>query len=399
MNWKNVTRRAIAPAVAVGLIGALGASASGCGDDVIPSPGDLCCESFKPGTNMVTVDWGLEGDANLKFGVFMQAIGDLSISAAGVIQAVGAECEAMVKEMGAEEPQLTPEQANDPAEHARQWCGVAFASIAEVKADARLTIEFDPPRCEVEASAQASCEASCQVDASCEPGAIEARCEGGELSGKCDAACEGTCEGSANVAVTCEGTCNGTCRGECSGGCEATDNQGNCAGSCEGTCEGKCEGSCEIDAGAEVECEGTCTGSCSVDFKAPKCSAEMTPPSCEADANCSGGCKASASAKAECHPPQLTIEAQGNVSAELEAKITTIRLHLPNLIAQLVGKVELVAGNVKAIADAGADVAASGELEVTAALCIVPAITAMEDATVNIQAGVDLAGELSASLE
>lgn len=404
MNWKNVTRRALGPAIAVGLIGAAGLAAQGCGEDGITNPIDaLCCEDFKPGSNMVTVDWGLEGDANLKFGVFMQAVGDLQVSTAGLISAVGVECEAMVKEMGEDGPTLTDAQRNDPAEHAKQWCGIAFAAIAAIKADASLTIDFDPPRCEIEASAQASCEASCSANVECEAelGNVEARCEGGEISGKCEAACTGTCEGSASAAVSCTGTCSGTCRGECSAGCEATDQQGNCAGKCEGTCEGKCEGSCAIEAEAEVTCEGTCTGECSVEFKAPKCSAEMTPPSaeCQGSAECSGGCDASASAKAECKPPQLTIEAEGNVSAELEAKITTIRLHLPNLIANLVGKAELLAGNVEAVATLAADV--SGELsgDASAAFCIIPAIEALTDAGVNATASVTLAADLGGALQ
>lgn len=407
MNFESVRRRALAPVAIVGVLGIAGATASGCGEDGIGGITDaLCCEDFKPGTNMVTVDWGLEGQANVQFGVFLQAVGDLSVSAAGVISAVGVECEAMVREMGEPAPTLTTEQANDPAEHARQWCGVAFSAIGRIKGEASLTIDFQPPSCEVEASAQANCEASCSADVSCEAelGDISARCEPGKLSGKCTAECTGSCEGSATVAVECQGTCSGTCRGECSADCEATVQggaaNGDCAGKCGGTCSGKCEGSCEIEAGAEIQCDGTCKGECSVEFQAPKCEAELTPPSaeCQGSAECSGGCDASASAKAECHPPEVTIVADGNVSAELEAKITTIRLHLPNLLAQLVGKAELLVGNVTAVADAAVAISGSGELNATAALCIIPAISAMEDATVNVTASVDLAGQLTGSL-
>lgn len=394
MSWSHKLKLAAAPLL---LIGATAASQAGC-DDIASVTDALCCADFKPGSNMVTVDWGLEGQANVQFGVFLQAVGDLSVSAAGIITAVGVECEAMVKEMGEAEPTLSAEQANDPAEHAKAWCGVAFSAIASVKAQANLTIDFQPPSCEIEASAQANCEVNCQVDASCEGGSVEARCEGGELSGKCDAACEGKCEGSANVAVACEGTCGGTCEGTCEGSCSATNAQGECAGECDGKCTGECKGSCEIEAGANVECSGTCTGSCDVEMKAPKCSAEMTPPSCEADANCSGGCSASASAKAECKPPSVSIRAGGAVDANIQGKIDTIALHLPNLLAQLVGKAELVVGNVSAVAEAAASVAGSGSLEASAALCIIPAVAAMDDAVVNITASVDLSAQLTGSL-
>jgi hypothetical protein len=394
MNWTTITRRVLAPAFVIGISGA---SLAACGEDGIGGLTDaLCCEDFKPGSNMVAVDWGLEGDANLKFGIFMQAIGDLSISASGVITAVGVECEAMAKEMDAPAPTLSTAEAGDPATHAQAWCGVAFQAIADLKASASLSIEFEGPRCEVEASAQANCEASCQVDASCQEPSLEARCEGGELSGKCEAECTGKCEGSASVAVTCEGSCSGTCRGDCSAGCEATDSQGNCAGKCEGTCEGKCEGTCEAEAGAEVECEGTCTGECSVEFKAPKCSAELTPPSCEADAECSGGCDASASAKAECHPPSLTITGDFEGDFELEAKVNAIKVHLPNLVAQLLGKVNLLSGNVTAIGNAAVEI--SGDLTLTAGLCILPAIAAMEDAAVNLTASANIAADLTAKV-
>ncbi len=34
----------------------------------------VCCTDFKPGTNMVAVDWGLKGNANVEFGASLQAI-------------------------------------------------------------------------------------------------------------------------------------------------------------------------------------------------------------------------------------------------------------------------------------------------------------------------------------
>ena len=117
MRFQLVTRRALAPLLAVGFIAATGAYASGCGDDALPGLDSLCCTNFKPGANMVTVDWGLDAKANVQFGVFMQAVGDLSVASSGLITAVGVECEAMVKELGEAPPTLTEAQKSDPAEH------------------------------------------------------------------------------------------------------------------------------------------------------------------------------------------------------------------------------------------------------------------------------------------
>jgi hypothetical protein len=406
MRFVQTHRLAFASIV---IAAAAAASLPGCDDPL----GELCCEDYKPGQAMVNVDWGLEGDANLKFGVFMQAIGDMSVTASGIISDVAIECEAMAREMGTTE---VPEggSSDDAKARAEAWCGVAFSAVAQIRADAGLTIDLQAPSCKVQASAQANCEASCQADVSCQEPSLSARCDPGKLSGSCSGECSGKCEGEAGVAVecsgscsarcegSCSGTCNGICQGECSaqgadGKCTGTCS-GTCSGSCDATCEGKCEGSCQAEAGASVKCDGKCTGGCDVELQAPSCEAELTPPSCEADANCSGGCKASASAKAECTPPSLTITASGAIDASIEAKITSIKVHLPKLAAALLGRVELIEGNVSFLADASADLAASGELDLAAGLCIVKAASDIAASAENITASASLAIDLTAAI-
>jgi hypothetical protein len=81
-----------------------------------------------------------------------------------------------------------------------------------------------------------------------------------------------------------------------------------------------------VEAGASVECSGSCKGGCSVAVTAPKCEGEMTPPSCELDAECSGGCDAQGSFEATCTPPSISIEGNANLVATLETWLPQIWL-------------------------------------------------------------------------
>ena len=89
-------------------------------------------------------------------------------------------------------------------------------------------------------------------------------------------------------------------------------------------------GSCELAADAQVQCNADCSGSCDVQFKAPRCKAELKPPSaeCQGSAECSGSCEASASARASCKEPAVNIAG----AAEAEAVISTLQANLPRLL-------------------------------------------------------------------
>lgn len=362
--------------------------AVGC-DEVEDVTSTLCCEDFQVGADLTTVDWEIEGQTEVTFSAFMQASADFAGVTTGVVNDVAAACQAMAIDMGADENAVTE---TDAAERATHWCNLAVAQIeAVVTANGTISIVAQPPKCQFSASAQASCEASCSASVECqaELGNVEARCEPGKLSGKCEAECTGTCEGSANLAVSCEGTCEGTCEGDCSGNCSAEDSNGQCRGSCDGTCGGQCRGSCAVEANANVQCEGNCTGGCSVDLKAPRCTAELTPPSasCQGEASCNSSCEASASAKAECTPGSVEIVASGEINAQA---LASLKLNLPKILLIAEARGEVLLENALALAEVSASlVVEAPNLSVKAGLCAIPAADALATAGVNLQASVD----------
>lgn len=390
MNKHRNWRLAAMPFALAGLA----LTAQGCGENGIPGAGDLCCTDFKVGADLSTADWGIDGSANVTFSAFMQATADFAGVTTAVVNDVASACQQMAVDMGADETEVTE---TDAAARATHWCQLAVAQInAVVKANGTIKIVAQPPSCQFSASAQANCEAKCTADVSCEAelGDVKARCDPGKLSGKCDAQCTGSCEGSANLAVQCQGTCSGTCEGQCNGNCSATGAGGECKGSCDGTCNGECRGSCAVDAGANVQCEGNCTGGCSVELRAPKCTAELTPPSamCQGDAECSGSCNASASAKAECTPGSVEIEATGNIDA---TAIASLKLNLPKILLIAQARGEVLLQNAQVVVDLGVKVSADApNLSVKAGLCVLPAAEAIATSLDNLQASVQASGSI-----
>jgi len=222
-----------------------------------------------------------------------------------------------------------------------------FCDAAKLVVDGAITANVSvvvvPPVCTVDAQAQLDCEGSCtaKADVTCDPGSVDVRCDPGELSVQCSGTCDvdAYCEGSAEVAVDCMGECSGSCEGTCSGKCSGTCDgtcsvagtngqcDGTCTGTCKGTCEadcmGKCSGSCKIKAtggvscGANARCKGGCTGTAT----APKCEANLKPPSCEgsASAQCNADCEGSASLKASCTDARVDIV--GMVDTALKARL------------------------------------------------------------------------------
>jgi hypothetical protein len=347
----------------------------------------LCCKEFTAGADLSAVDFGLSGEANLKFHAFAQASADFSGTASAMITDIGGACKNIAEDLGGDTTKVTEK---DPAARAKAFCDLATAQIkAQVTAKGSISVNFQPPVCTVDASIQGSCEASCSGSASCEvtPGEIVARCDPGKLSGKCSGECKGSCEGSANLAVDCSGSCGGTCEGKCDGK--------DSSGSCKGTCEGKCRGSCTAKAGATMKCSADCTGGCSVEYKAPKCTADLKPPKAECNANvdCSGQCKASASAKATCTEPSVSIVADASIDA---SAIGSLQTNLPKIIGVFKGKLSLVKANAQAVVDAGASLGASGDItgSAHAAACLIPAVNAIGQAFDNIKAS----GEASISV-
>ncbi len=350
----------------------------------------LCCSDFDVGANLSGVDF----EAGVNFHAWIQAVADFSGTASAMVTDLGSACMNLAVDLGASETAVTE---TDPAKRMEQWCAKAVAQIdASLTAAGNITIgiDFQPPACNFSVSAQASCEGGCQVDASCEAKLpdISLRCSPGELSGKCSGTCSAKCEGSANLAVTCGGTCDGTCEGTCDG------NQSS--GSCSGKCEGKCRGSCDMTGEAAVSCEGECTGGCSVDVTAPKCKGELKSPGeigCDINADCSASCKASASAKAECKPPSVDITVNGTVTAEVELIVASLKLFLPEIVGIIKFRANMLKVNAEALVNA--TVALNpGELSGKAALCIIPALSVIQEMFTNLSASVTVSVSMASSL-
>ena len=373
MKW----RLAAMPLVIAGI----GIPAVAC-DSVGSNPLDtVCCKEFTPGADLSGIDWGIQGAEGISFGAFMQASADFTGTAGAVVNDVAAACRQLAIDLDVDDVTIqTTDRVTDPAKRAGDWCGLAQTQLKTKLAGAAITINYQPPVCNVSVNAQASCEAKCTVNAMCqaELGDITLRCDPAELSGRCDAMCTATCEGSANLAVTCDGQCSGTCEGTCNGMPSG--------GACAGTCSGKCRGSCAVAAMAGATCEGDCTGGCTVAVKAPKCKGQLKPPSamCQGEASCNGSCRASASAKAECKEPSL------DITSNADAKVlAALRVHLPKLIAVADARAKLLAQNATDIVKFGGEFTTNtSNLSIKAGACLVPAVAAITQAGLNVQAGV-----------
>ncbi|MFO0615017.1 MAG: hypothetical protein U0414_20675 [Polyangiaceae bacterium] len=340
----------------------------------------LCCKDFKPGTNMLAVDWGLDATGNAEFGAAMQAVGDFSATAQGMINDLGVACKGMAIDMGAD-PEKIDEA--DPNKFTVAWCAEAMSQLATLKASAQLSIVIQPPHCEASFSAKVDCQGKCDATVECmyTPAELKASCSTGKLSGQCSAQCNGKCEGSANLAVTCNGHCEGSCEGNCSTGMMGSQ--------CDGTCDGKCRGTCDVDGSATATCEGTCTGDCSVEFTAPKCKGEFKPPnaSCEAKGSCEASCDASASAKAECTPPAVDIEF--TASTNVDQKVAALKKWLPQMYLIVEGKLGLLSGQIEAFGDLTAKFNIDPTSSATALFCLPTAVQALADAGLNIAGTID----------
>lgn len=362
----------------------LGIPAVGC-DQIAGATDTLCCKDFKVGADLGAVDWEIDGDGKATFGAFMQATADFAGTTTSAVTEVGAACQAIAVDLGADPSGV---KETDNAKRTTAWCNLAVAQI-KTQLDGKLVVVAQPATCSFNASVQANCEAKCSADVSCEAelGDIKARCTPGQLSGKCKAECTGTCEGSANLAVTCNGVCEGTCEGKCAGAC-SKGTSADCRGACDGTCGGECRGACKVDSGAKVACEGDCTGGCSVEIVAPKCKAELTPPSakCQGSAECSGSCKASASAKAECTAPSIEVRYTGTATVDTKLAVASLKLNLPKILVAFEGKGKILLENAKALADlTGGFVTNAKDLSVKAGLCAIPAGEALATSATNLQ--------------
>lgn len=340
------------------------------------------------------------GDAGVsltaKFDAFKGAVDALGTAEASITSKVALACVNIAKDLDptADVPTVTAGQKVSEAD-TKKACDAASAAIVKVKADGNLTVTlaYSAPVCTVDAKAQVDCNANCNVSASCTAPDIKTACEPGHLSGGCSGACEGTCTANVEASATCSGTCNGTCEGTCNG-------QAGTAGNgvaCNGTCSAGCKGTCEATASADVKCEGSCKGSCDVAFTAPKCDVAITPPKCDAAADCNAGCNGSASLKATCTKPEVSVVIAGGASATLE---TTLKTNLPAIL-EVAAQAKLAADSVAtlgttAISLVGAFTAEAG-CAVKYGADFATKLTAAATASVNVQASFSASASVSGS--
>lgn len=325
-----------------------------------------------------------EADVVARVEAFQGAANALVTASAGMKASIATSCFNIATELGQDTPAV--DGANTSDEDLKAACDAAAAGIsASIEANGEITIAVVGGSCEVNADAQLSCDASCQVDASCQGGDLEARCSPGELSGSCSAECSGSCTVETG-SVECAGACNGVCEGECS----ATSTEG---GQCSGTCSGGCTGTCEVVA-PSATCEGSCKGECSVAFVAPACEATLTPPSCEVDAECSGGCEAEGNLSASCSPPKITVEGNAELKAILEA-------NLPDILLAVEVQGTLFAESAAYVAETGVAVVTSASQVPACAVQfgadVVAELTASVEASVSVSVSVEASGSVSGS--
>lgn len=404
--------------------------ANGCGAD------DLCCTEFEVGADLSGVDFGVDASIAGQYTVFAQASADLAAAASGALNDVTLACENIARDLGATDDKIDAENAKGEADRVKGMCALASAQIKagltiSGGAEAKLTINFQPPKCEASIDAKANCQAKCSGSAECDIKANPPTCEGGTLSVSCSGSCSASaeapsfeCKGSCDVAasgkctaqggVECQGKCEGTCKGAAEGGTgTGVKADGTCDGTCEGSCEavkpdvkcngsfeGQCKGSCTATPGsAKVEC----SGKCSAEAEPLKCSGGELKGGCKVEAKCDANCDASVSAKAECQPPSLDIRLEGNANLDVNAQakvgavINTLKVNLPNILVVFKARGQAIvklAGNVAGSADA---VFSPGDLSVKGAACLIPIIGAIKGAAETLPATLEASASVSAS--
>jgi len=192
------------------------------------------CDEFKSGS-FGSLD--IKGDAKVqsKVKAFLQVSYDVNKTVVDLEKDLITSCSALGKDLGMAEADLKAEAGGGKG--AEKVCNAVAAKLKTMlaaQAEAKLAVEFDPPKCYADVDGMAKCLDSC--GSPIEPGKLEASCSGGEISGKCDAECKGKCS------VEAGAQCTGTCRAACSGSCDA-----GFKGSCGGKCDGKCDGKEELE--------------------------------------------------------------------------------------------------------------------------------------------------------
>jgi hypothetical protein len=339
----------------------------------------------------------LELDADVR--AFMVASGRIQVLAEQMIADVGVACVDIALAAGRSPAAWAGKEGPQLVQAACAEAEAGIRSAFESARGASLAILVDGGQCSVRVEAAADCFARCDVSGECSPGELEVQCEPGKLAGRCEGACNGSCEGGT---VACHGTCSATCTGRCAGDCVGTCDgresprgacAGECIGQCTGSCDGSCNGSCEYQ---QLSCEGTCTGQCSGELKAPHCTGNVTPPSCDLDADCKAACEASVQAEASCTPPRVGVKIVGEGTRELALVAEALATHLPVLVQAGFERGQALVEAVASLAESGKEIAsAAGELTLKAGVCAAVAAEAAVTASIHIEVSVQASASIS----
>lgn len=395
------------------------------------------CPSGEEGNPLCTGDASNPAtQLGAKIRVMQRAASTLAAEANKLDQEMLATCQAMATEL-----QIPPAELSPPPggmiTPTQQACSRVKAELDKLikenlSAGVKLTIVYSPIVCSAEASVVSTCVEECDQKTvqrervTCQPGELSGSCDAtctGSCGGSCTGSCQGSCVGSCDATCTgsceatctgtCSGTCNGTCNGECSvknadGSCAGACNgkcTGSCSGTCTGGCSGKCTGSCsgKCTGGCSGSCTGSCNasckGSCSVEFKAPKCEKFVYEEVVE---ECRTTCETEAKAKAECKPPELTVELLASISPAQKAKVdlavAVLRKHLPTVLRISYKSGVVMKDSVVAYAAALQAVInnAAGAV-VQAGACLASAVTTTATAVAQVSVSFEVSASISAS--
>jgi hypothetical protein len=343
----------------------------------------LCCKQYNPGTDMTNVKFTADATVNGQFVAMAQAAGDLAAVSGQAQLDVTNACKGIATDLGEDSAGGAGMAGADLMNF---WCGKAKAQLSATS----LTIKVvsSPAHCDMQVSVQADCKAHCDVNGKCDLMATPPTCTGGTLDVDCKGSCDVTvmepkidCTGT--CMANCEGSCTAMggvmCAGRCDGMCSAaTDAQGNCMGMCSGTCratapgvmcmgtcEGKCTGKCAASGGsASVHCSGKCDAM----YTPLECKGGKLEGGCKVDANCEGSCNASASAKAQCTPPEIKVSITGT-GPKLALVQATLETNLKAIAVVYQARAKTFVDSISATATVAGSIVASGKLDVGGAAC------------------------------
>jgi hypothetical protein len=342
--------------LASSVLGALAAFLPGCGTN--PASTSVVCTDFRAGADLSGSTFGVTGDLQRPYGAFAQAAGDLAAVANQMLRDVGASCQGLAVELGADrnDPRTSGKGERDAV---RAWCKIAAERFDAVKPQltrAAFVIRLATPKCTIDTGFQEDCEKKCAAQPTCTEPSIEERCPVDGREGVCPGMCTGTCTGSETAPAACEGSCSGTCFGTCGDANQPDDENGatDCSMGCTCTkvCKGACTAACNLPA-AGAHCDALCAGGCSEPMRAFTCNKPLAPPKCAGDVDCQKSCSASSAARAVCPAGSLTVDVAA--SARNDEKVAQIvgalERHLPAIFLAARGRASVLESGASDLLD------------------------------------------------